>query len=164
MICKTIKLLFWLLPLKRWQAFLIRFHFHKCPFCREETEINKPLRQVLLSPRDCQDNPSLWPEIKKRIILDQENKTGEKRFIFIPRWQWVLPVLGLICLIIFLPYLSQKTDISNIPGNKKILKSGSKIILKSVKMENLPAKTYFFQSSHPDRLIVWVQKNIRRNR
>jgi hypothetical protein len=153
-----VNLLFWLLPFKKWQAFLIRFHFNKCPTCQEESGIDETLSQVLISPRDCQDLPSLWPEVKKQIILDQENEAGKKRFVFIPRWQWVLPVLGLICLIIFLPYLSEKNNISNIPGKQKILKRGSKIILKSVKMENLPAKTYFFQSSHPDRLIVWVQK------
>jgi hypothetical protein len=159
MICTLHKLLFWLLPLKRWQVFLIRFHFQKCPSCREESGVDESLNQVSISPRDCQDLPSVWPEIKKQIRLDQKKGARKKRCIPIPRWGWVLPVLGLVCLIIFFPFLTEKNDNSTISQDKKIIKSTSKIILKSVKLENVPAKTFFFQSSHPDRLIVWVQKH-----
>jgi len=161
MTCKIYKLLFWLLPLKRWQAFLIHYHFYKCYSCREESGIDDHFNQIPIFPSDCQNHPSLWPQIKKKIALEKEKKNRKKSFIFFPKWQWTLLVIGLICIFLLLPYLSKKNSNFKFTENIESIQRGSKIILKSVKMENQPAKTYFFQSNHPDRLIVWVQKSTR---
>jgi hypothetical protein len=62
--------------------------------------------------------------------------------------------LVLIGMTILIPRLLFKE-------NMEIRKSDTaeNIIVKSVKFNNRPAKTYFFQTSNPKRLIIWVQKN-----
>lgn len=162
MSCKIYKLLFWLIPLKRWQAFIIQYHFYKCNACRKESGVEDNFNQIPISPRNCQNLPSIWPHLKKQILQAEEKKARKKSFIFPHKWQWALTVLGLFCLILFLPYLWKKNKNFSITHKTASIKKGPQIILKTVKMGNRPAKTYFFQSSHPDRLIVWVQKTIRR--
>lgn len=163
MICKLYKILFWLLPLKRWQAYVINSHFHKCDLCRRESGIDDNFSRFPVSPQNCQDLPSTWPQIKEQILLGTEKKGGKRGFNLLPKWQWALPVLALISIFLLLPYLSDKKATTPIPGDILSTKKNQKIIVKSVKMENQPAKTFFFKSNHPDRLIVWVQKKIRRN-
>lgn len=151
------KWLFWILPLKRWQAFLIDFHFDKCHSCREESGVDDLFKQTQISPQDCLKLPTVWPGIKNMINREEQEKRRKKNFILLPRWKWALPVFGIICMVLLLPNLLQK---KRIPSSSRTTdqKKNPMILLKSVKMENQPAKTFFFKSRHPDRLIVWVEK------
>ncbi len=155
--CKIYGWLFRFFPLKRWQIFLIKSHFNQCPDCRAKIETNENIESVFFSARDFQQQSGLWPEVKREIqhsTMEQKPvRSGPKRFPAL-RWQWVSAALVLIGMTILIPRLLFK-------GNMEIRKSDTaeNIIVKSVKFNNRPAKTYFFQTSNPKRLIIWVQKN-----
>lgn len=155
--CKVYGWLFRFFPLKRWQAFLIKCHFSQCPDCRKKIETDKNIESVFFSARDFQQQSDLWPEVKRKIQHSTRERnrlqSGPKRFLAL-RWQWVSAALVLIGMTILIPRLLFKE-------NMEIRKSDTaeNIIVKSVKFNNRPAKTYFFQTSNPKRLIIWVQKN-----
>ena len=155
--CKIYSWLFRFFPLKRWQAFLIKCHFNQCPDCREKIETDKNIESVFFSARDFQQQSDLWPEVKREIQHSTREqkpvRSVPKRFPTL-RWQWISAALVLIGMTILIPQLLFK-------GNIEIRKSDTaeNIIVKSVKFNNRPAKTYFFQTSNPKRLIIWVQKN-----
>jgi len=155
--CKIYGWLFRFFPLKKWQAFLIKSHFNQCPDCRKKIETDKNIESVFFSARNFQQQSDLWPEVKREIQHSTREqkpvRSGPKRFPAL-RWQWVSAALVLIGMTILIPRLLVKE-------NMEIRKSdmAENIIVKSVKFNNRPAKTYFFQTSNPKRLIIWVQKN-----
>lgn len=155
--CKIYGWLFRFIPLKRWQAFLIKFHFNRCPDCGAKIEIDKNIESVFFSARDFQQQSDLWPEVKRKIqhpTREQKPvRSGPKRFPAL-RWQWVSAALVLIGITILIPRLLVKKSMEI-----RKIDTAENIIVKSVKFNNRPAKTYFFQTSNPKRLIIWVQKN-----
>lgn len=154
--CKLYGWLFRIFPLKRWQAFLIKFHFNQCPDCGEKIEINKNIEPIFFSARDFQQQSDLWPEIKTKI---EQPPVALKQRIFpskhspILRWQWITATLVLIGMAVLIPNLILRKR----EENPKRTVAGN-IIVKSIKSNNRPAKTYFFQTGNPKRLIIWVQK------
>ena len=154
--CKVYSWLFRIFPLKGWQAFLLKFHFNQCPDCGEKIETNKNIKPIFFSALDFQHQSDLWPEIKKEI---EQAPAEPKKRIFpskhfpVLQWQWITAALVLIGMAILIPNLILKKGEESLKGTV-----AENIIVKSIKFNNQPAKTYFFQTRNPKRLIIWVQK------
>jgi len=154
--CMIYSWLFRILPLKRWQAFLVKFHFNRCPDCGEKIETNKNIKSIFFSDRDFHHQSDLWPEIKRKI--DQPSAAPKQSISLLKhfpvlQWQWITATLVLIGMAILIPNLILKKREESLKGTV-----AKNIIVKSIKFNNRPAKTYFFQTSNPKRLIIWVQK------
>lgn len=164
MICKIYSILYKAVPFRGWQAFLIRRHFSTCRWCSVKTADERFVKAVFATASEEKSGPDLWPRVRREIIAIQRKSrvvaAGSRRGLLLglPRWGWVTASLGLVILLLVAGLPLFKGDGSRAGAESAAEDSGDLIIIKSVQVDNRPAKTFFFQT-RPDRLIVWVQKN-----
>lgn len=116
-------------------------------------------------------------EVKFNVPEDIKNKFTEEIYQIEPvksgkkaRYHWFWPVfttaasLLVVVVVLFFSFYFNKTTskqynkklIAQSPGVEK--EQSRKIIIRSVRIKNKPAKTFYFQSKNKNRLIVWTQK------
>ena len=122
-------------------------------------------------------NIKKWVQaVKLNVPEDTKNKFTEEIHQIEPvksgkkaRYYWFWPAFAtaaslLIVVVLFFSFYFNKT--TNKQDNKKLIaqslgkekKQSRKVIIRSVRIENKPAKTFYFQSKNKDRIIVWTQK------
>jgi len=157
MTCMIYKWLFRIIPLKTWQVFLIKSHFRDCPVCGQKVEQIDGIRAAFFSARNFRLQPDLWPAIKKEVEQPadalKKNLIQMKRFPIL-RWQWIATSLVVIGMAVLIPGLLSRKSVET---RKSVI--AENIVVKSIKFNNRPAKTYFYQTGNSKRLIIWVQKS-----
>ena len=153
-----------MLPFKVWQAFLIRRHFSLCPACREAFSPVEKIRSIGVTPDNVRVPADLWENIKKRIapVQDRHWRGAEAvdRRVVRRASTRRLAVAGaaamILLFIISLVVLHKGPDFGS--SERSIVVQNRKIIIHSIKVENRPAKTVYFQPGSSNRLIVWAKK------
>jgi hypothetical protein len=114
------------------------------------------IKFFLISAEDVKSDSRFWADIKRAITPTTENteplKTESHPSHF-SKWRWIALTSMTLVLIILIPFQMLRKR----PQNFK-KKSENQIVLKSIKIEEAPAKTYFFQTKNPNRLIIWAKK------
>jgi hypothetical protein len=163
--CTLYKLLFRVLPVNAWKVHIMDTHFAMCPYCLEEVETDETAKQLLVSLREAQTLPTVWPSVYGEIEKEKE-KTGEvkvkpAKVLTINRWQWAAAVgmvSAVLLLLIFFPFFIGEKSPDSSESKQKELITENQVVIKSVKIGSEAAKFYVFQSEDPDKLIVWAQK------
>lgn len=154
LICKVYSILYKWVPVGALRASIIRRHFTTCPHCREDALDEQVAQDILGKNREEEPAPDLWPQIRRQIVSLRERGA----FPRLPRWGLVTAsmALAVLLLVVVLPLFKGPLPIAD----DKTADSDFEdlIVVKSVQVDNRPAKTYFFQTQK-DRLIVWAQKN-----
>jgi hypothetical protein len=99
--CKFYKLLYWLIPVKSFQSFLIRKHFSGCDRCQREIEIDNRLKEMVI-PDWIRAEKSFWPQIKPRLSIPEEKthvKENKDGFFSFKKWHWAMAGLALVCVM-----------------------------------------------------------------
>lgn len=100
--CKLIRLLYRLIPVIGFRAFLNRTHLSSCSKCRRAWAIDKSMEECFtMIPEWIKKERSLWPQIQEAISTTEHRESfaeGKKTPLFFPRWQWALAGLALIIL------------------------------------------------------------------
>jgi hypothetical protein len=152
--CKIFEFAFALLPLTKWQDFLLRMHMEKCPKCQETLITQEGVQKITIQETQCGDSDSLWDGFEDKV---REAKSAEQQ-VLSPRLGWtygiaVVFMIGAAALWFVLSPQFRKTRIEeSLNGHFKI---------NYVRIENEPAQAYLFQPQDSHMIIVWAQKNIR---
>lgn len=91
--CKIYKILYAVLPIKKWKDALIRRHFERCPSCAEEVERISKAAEAFFRPDWIQDTTNLWPQIRDKITSSEKRaervppEIGRGRF-WLGKWGW----------------------------------------------------------------------------
>lgn len=99
--CKFYKFLYWLIPVKSFQSFLIRKHFSGCDRCQREIEMDNRLKEMVI-PDWIRAEKSLWPQIKSRLSIPEEKthvKEKKDGFFSYKKWPWAMAGLALVCVM-----------------------------------------------------------------
>lgn len=164
--CKLTKFLFWLAPIKKWQARILRGHFRMCDSCQKAFESDDNLKEVLFSPADTAHISSIGPEVMQKIQQNKNKKTlqlpqkQQRRFTLFTRWQWVtamaagfLLVLGIAVFHLFVLEKQPK------PGEKlHPLPQPTDVVIHYVKSGGKHARTFIVKENKANRTFIWFEK------
>lgn len=151
--CKIFRYAFSLVPLKKWQDFLIRFHMEKCPDCQNSLVSLDDVQGITIQESQCADTESLWDGFEEKVREAKRNK----QHVFSPRWSWaygIAVVLVFVAATIWFVLSPQfrKTQVEeSLNGH---------FCINYIRIENEPAQAYIFQPQDSHMIIVWAQKNI----
>lgn len=151
--CKIYVYAFSILPLKKWQDFLIRFHMERCPDCQKTLITREDVQEMTIQESQCGDTDSLWDGFKEKVGEAKSN--GRQGFS--PRWSWahgIAFVMALAAVTVWFVLTPQfrKTQIEEtLDGHFRI---------NYLRIENKPAQAYIYQPQDSSMIFVWAQKNI----
>ena len=160
MICKCYRILFWVIPIKKWQSYLIESHFSTCARCKQAITGDKGVDPLVISPQQAAASASLWPGVRKGILSQHQTTASLKKPLcrFLPRWQWAAAVVVLAAVLLVIPFVIANKTTDDVPGNQ-VDRPGRSISVRSARLEGEPAHSYVFNSRDPEMTMIWVEKN-----
>lgn len=150
--CKIFEYAFSLMPLKKWQDYLIRYHMERCPQCQGTLISREDVQGITIQESQCGESESLWDGFEQKV---REAKS-DKQHVLGPRWSWayglaVVFALGAAAIWFVLSPQFRKTRVEeSLTGHFRI---------NYMRIENEPAQAYLFQPQDSHMIIVWAQKN-----
>ncbi len=161
--CKFIRFLYIMIPIRGFRASLIQKHMSGCSICQSQWTIDRSAREIFTMAEWAKNEQSLWLRIQGQINaveIENTEPKGKKASFLFSRWHWALiGFVSFICLAAALWILSTvipkraKTDISS--ADKKL-----RIHITYAKVDGNKAKPFVFQTS--ENLFIWFEK-IQRN-
>jgi hypothetical protein len=151
--CKIFGFAFSLVPLKKWQDFLIRSHMEKCPECQKTLISREDVQDITIQERQCADSESLWDGFEDKVRKTKR----DRQHVFAPRLSWaygiavVLMFGAAVLWFVFSPQYRKSRIEESLDGHFRI---------NYMRIENKPAQAYLFQPQDSHMIIVWAQKNI----
>ncbi len=157
--CMIYNLLYRVVPLNQFRSYLLDKHLSLCPGCSSGLAAEAEIEKMIVNPAQVR-SIDLWPEVSENILsLERgKNRGARKAPGTLKRLRLGWAVLTVIILVFLIPLLlnrSPHTE-SGILGVSS--KGDQKIVIKSLKIENRPARSFYFQSKDENKLIVWVKK------
>jgi hypothetical protein len=151
--CKIFGYAFSLVPLKKWQGFLIRSHMEKCPKCQKTLINREAVQRITIQESQCGGADSLWNGFEEKV---REEKTN-KQHVFRPRWSWAYGIAVVLALVAATVWLVLSPQFRSIQVEESL---NGHFRINYMRIENQPAQTYLFQPQDSHMIIVWAQKNI----
>jgi len=155
--CKIYKFFFKVIPVNMLRSYLITKHFSRCDACSAELADETAIASILIGPAETTGEMDLWPGIQRDIFSLQRNKQPKPGKTFTRTRKWQLGLSGALILLILItaPFLLKKNGGTD-PETAGII--NSEIVVKSIRIDKQPVRSYFFQSADANKIIVWVQK------
>lgn len=154
------KLLYRILPVNSFRAFLVDKHLSSCRACSGELAEDVVIEKKIVTSENINPGMDLWPGIKDGILAlegaqrRQPERVSLSTFFFGRKWQFGLAAALLVLALLVPILLYRGSDVAD-PETAGIV--NSEIVVKSIRIENRPAKTFYFQSEDADKVIVWVK-------
>lgn len=149
--CRFIDFLFTVLPIKRWQGFLIRRHVQKCPACLSRLADVEEVKPVLIQESELENLESMWPAVKARIGEGRE----EVRIPQWQRWKWVYAAAVLCAAVAVWLWLFSPLSSGKGPLEEPL---AGQFQIDYIEIENEPAQAYIFHPQDSNTYFVWVEK------
>jgi len=156
--CRLYKLLYKFIPIKSFQAFLIKKHFSVCSSCQKETEIESQLKNVLAFPSWIAKEESIWPQIREKLY-SQRKKTlkAEKTLapFFIQKWKWaaaslVLVIAAGVVLLVHINFQKKSAE------EEALVKDTPRVVIKNAEINGKKAIAYLYQT--PEISFIWFSE------
>ena len=150
------KFLYNLIPLNILRSYLISKHFALCDSCSSELADETKIGEILLSPKTALRGIDLWPGTKAGILyLRREGRLRARGFTVGRKWQLGVSAAVLLLIIILVPSFFKHSNGIDREASGIV---NREIEVKSIRIENRPAKSYYFHSNDTNKIILWVQK------
>ena len=154
--CKTVKFLYNAIPLNSFRSYLITTHFSSCS-CSTELADESKIGAVIMRPENVPEKIDVWPGLKENILAyERENRLKARKITGgMKRWQLGLTGAVTLLIIILIPFIFNRGKGQDLdkPGIEN-----REIVVKTLMIENRPAKSFYFQSKDTNKTILWVQK------
>jgi hypothetical protein len=156
--CKTIEVLYALVPLKPWRGFLIRRHIEKCPRCQAGLASREAVGSLLVREAEVNIGLSLWTGVETLLPEASANEGMNAQAVRPPvmrRWGWAAPAAVLLVLISSFLLLKdfrpeEAASAAAVPARFE---------LEYVRVGGQPANTVVYQPQGSDMIIVWAGKS-----
>jgi len=161
--CEFYKFLYWVIPVKSLQSYLIKKHFSGCSFCQKEAAEDSQLKKILALTDAIKEEESLWPQIRSSLYAfskEESELKEEPGFTPFKKRKWVLTASFLLVVIIvslagISYFLFLKSGFEMDSG--KLAKS---VLVESATVQGKPAKIYLFQPKNRKLSIIWMDPTI----
>lgn len=149
--CKLIDFLFTVLPIKRWQGFLIRRHIQKCPSCLSRLADVEDVKPLFIQESELNSLESMWPSVKARIDEGRE----EVRVPLWRRWKWVYASAFLFIAVALSIWFFSPISPGKGPSEEPL---AGQFQIDYIEIENEPAQVYIYHPKDSNTYFVWVEK------
>jgi len=148
--CKFIDFLFSVLPIKRWQDFLVRRHIQNCAVCRKKLATPEEARKLLIPENEIEDLEGIWPAIKSRLDERRRQKPRVQR-----RWIWAAAAASLIIIVVSAVWIYQAVG----PGKGSLEPPfAEQFRINSIEIDNQPAQAFIYHPHDSKTYFIWVEK------
>ncbi len=149
--CKLIDFLFTVLPIKRWQGFLIRRHIQKCPACLSRLAGVEDVKPLFIQESELEGLESMWPSVKAGIDEGKE----EVRVPLWQRWKWVYASAFLFIAVALSIWFFSHISPGKGPSEEPL---AGQFRIDYIEIENEPAQAYIYHPKDSNTYFVWVEK------
>lgn len=145
--CLIFKFLFWLFPIRSVRAAILRIHIDLCSRCQEEYEIENTAKEIMAVPDWIKAEPSLWPQINRKMILSKDKKTRKRnKPNFNTKWFWATATL-LIAAAVVLIVWTQQTVVKRFSFEEAVTTQGIlPVTIKHAEVNGKTATSYVYQT------------------
>jgi hypothetical protein len=153
--CSILKLLYEALPVRPWQAFLLRVHMDRCPACQAKLARRDEARRVLQRAEDFEGRVDLWPAIRGRLERAAAPSPAAPRFGTFPLRAaagaaLLLAAAGLSVLF----WRGFKVEQA---GPMPAADEG-RFAIDYVRIAGRPADSFVFQAKEAKMTLIWASK------
>ena len=156
--CRIYKLLYAIIPVKRFRSFLIESHFSVCPNCQRETEIESYPEDMLADPDWIAKEESMWPQIKEKIFSQRKKSFKAEKTLkpfFLPKWKWA--AVGLVLVIAVGAVLMIQTNFQKKSAEPEVLvKETPRVTIEHAEIDGKKARAYIYQT--PEISFIWFSE------
>ncbi|NOR15278.1 MAG: hypothetical protein GQ544_06210 [Candidatus Aminicenantes bacterium] len=146
--CKMVDTFFTILPLKKWQDFLIRRHISNCPACMGKLADKYEVRTILIAGSEIPTAKDFWPGFISRLNQGlKQNELPTQRV-----WNW-----GYVAVGVFVTVAAIFWNLRTTPPVSPELSENFQI--KSIEIDGRPAQAFLFKTEDPNMYFVWAEKN-----
>jgi len=157
--CQLFKFLYGLIPIRKFQSYLIKKHFSSCSFCKREIEVDASLKEIFAIP-DWVKGENLWPQIRPKLYSPEEKVVETKgKFASIShkRWQWAVAGLALAAAIGINLLIQQSIKKGSYAEDASLSGEKARIVITRAEINGKEARPYIYQT--PTASFVWFAKS-----
>ena len=144
--CLFFKFLFWLFPFRGFRALVLRIHIDLCSRCQEEYEIDSLTNDILTIPDWIKEEPSLWPQVKRRMVHLGKITIKRKTPYLKTKWRWAAATLFIAAVVVLIVW-TQQSRVKRIPFEKAAAVQGiPQVTIKHAKLNGKKATSYVYQT------------------
>jgi hypothetical protein len=148
--CRWIDFLFSVLPIKRWQDFLVRRHIQNCPECQDKLATVEEARELFVPESEIENLQGVWPAIQSR----QDERRGQKPQAQ-RRWRWAFAAAFLFIVLAGAVWLYLAVG----PGKGSPEPPfAEQFQINSIEIDNQPAQAFVYHPRDSKTYFVWVEK------
>ena len=152
--CNAADLMYRIVPLKAWRAFLIRVHFERCPSCRAQLIGEAEARSLFVQEADVRAAGGLWPRVA-RSLAESANMTaaGSRALAGGRAWRWAAAAVVVTVLAGYWAFRDFRPA-----GVPSVAAAPASFALEYVRVGGQPADAFIYQPQGSDMVIVWAGK------
>ena len=148
--CKFIDFLFSVLPILRWQDFLVRRHIQNCAVCQSKLVNSEEARRLFVPENEIENLDGVWPSIKSRLNERRRQKPQIWR-----RWRWAFGTVLLIIVIAGALWLYLALG----PGKGSPEQPfADQFQINLIEIDNEPAQAFVYHPRDSKTYFIWVEK------
>jgi len=159
--CKIYKILYAVVPVRRWRNALIRRHFEGCPECAGEYEVSWELGQTL-RPSWIEKSSSLWPQVRHLIEMGEKSPAPrpKSRSLLFRAPRWALGAIGAAAILIaalgYFVFVANPHKTVKLEASKSDVRmeASPRVLVISVALKGKPAKSFIYQT--PKASFIWI--------
>lgn len=150
--CKLFNFLFLAIPIKTFQAYLIKVHLERCPSCSGELIERDEALALLAREEKVPDRISLWAGIQAGLCEDKRKKALPRLLL---RWRWAAGAAFVIFAILagFL-FLNRSNEADMAMGGM----SEDQIRINYINVEEKPAGAFVYKLQDSEMIFIWAER------
>jgi len=156
--CRLYKLLYAIIPVKKFRSFLIKKHFSVCSNCQKELETESQLKEMLADPDWIAKEESMWPQIREKIYSQRKKSfkadTALKPFFF-PRWRWAVVCLFFV-VAVGVALMIQTNVQRKSPEPEALVEETPRVVIEHAEIDGKKARAYIYQT--PEISFIWFSE------
>ena len=155
--CKTVELLYALVPLKPWRGFLLRRHIESCARCLAGLVSREEAGSLLVQEKAVESSGALWPKVEAALLEETRKEKAQGRAVrpdIRRRWGWAVATACLGAVLVSLVFLR---DFRTGPVSAGAVPA--RFELDYVRVGGQTADAVVYQPQGSDMIIVWAGKS-----
>jgi hypothetical protein len=153
--CRTVELVYDLVPLPALRAWLIRAHMETCPRCQSRLASRDEARGLLVAPGGVGGSEALWRRIAQdagRLACRPGTATAHAGM----KWRWAAAAASALVVALTGLWLLREVGPSG-PATSAAGPAG-RFEIAYVKVGGAPAQTFIYRTQGSDTVFVWAQR------
>jgi hypothetical protein len=159
-VCKLIILLYDLVPIQGFRAYLIKKHLAKCPVGQRDLDIETLLKEKFRIPGWIESEKSLWPHVREKIFAPETvpSASSERALRFTkPWWHWAVAGLALLVMAALNLLILRNFNHHPFQGESAVPPFTSTIIINHAEIKGRKAKPFIYQTH--EACFIWFEES-----